>query len=113
MAGHPLQRSGGVDKLFYLLVGLIEVAELLAEPQRVIQGDVQGVGHQLGDDVHIGVGHIQHPARVPDHAPGGHGAEGDNPKSISISGMLTRSGFRNRSKYKLYFMGSISVMLRQ
>ena len=78
VARHSLQRPGGVDELFYLLVGLIEVAELLAEPQRVIQGDVQGVGHQLGDDVHIGVGHIQHPAHVPDHAPGGHGAEGDD-----------------------------------
>ena len=85
VAGHPLQRSGGVDKLFYLLVGLIEVAELLAEPQCVIQGDVQGVGHQLGDDVHIGVGHIQHPAHVPDHAPGGHGAEGDNLSHMVIA----------------------------
>ena len=85
VAGHSLQRPGGVDELFYLLVGLIEVAELLAEPQCVIQGDVQGVGHQLGDDVHIGVGHIQHPAHVPDHAPGGHGAEGDNLSHMVIA----------------------------
>ena len=85
VARHSLQRPGGVDELFYLLVGLIEVAELLAEPQRVIQGDVQGVGHQLGDDVHIGVGHIQHPAHVPDHAPGGHGAEGDDLSHMVIA----------------------------
>ena len=78
VAGHSLQCPGGVDELFYLLVGLIEVAELLAEPQRVIQGDVQGIWYQLGDDVHIGVGHIQHPAHIPDDAPGGHGAEGDD-----------------------------------
>ena len=36
-----------------------------------------------------------------------------SPKSMSISGMLTRSGFKNRSKYRLYFMGSMSVMWRQ
>ena len=34
-------------------------------------------------------------------------------KSISISGMLTRSGFRNRSKIKVYLIGSMSVILRQ
>ena len=34
-------------------------------------------------------------------------------KSISISGMLTRSGFRNRSKIKVYLVGSISVIFRQ
>ena len=39
---------------------------------------MQGIWYQLGDDVHIGVGHIQHPAHIPDDAPGGHGAEGDD-----------------------------------
>ncbi len=34
-------------------------------------------------------------------------------KSISISGMETRSGLRNRSKSKLYFSGSISVIFKQ
>ena len=34
-------------------------------------------------------------------------------KSISISGMLTRSGFRNLSKIKVYLIGSMSVILRQ
>ena len=36
-----------------------------------------------------------------------------SPKSISISGMDTRSGFRNLSKYRSYFMGSMSVISRQ
>ena len=30
-----------------------------------------------------------------------------------MSGMVTRSGFRKRSKYRLYFTGSRSVMFRQ
>ena len=46
---------------------------------------MQGIGHQLGDDVHIGVGHIQYPAHVPDHAPGGHGAEGDDLSHMVIA----------------------------
>ena len=33
-------------------------------------------------------------------------------KSISISGMVTRSGFRKRSKSRPYSSGSISVMRR-
>ena len=33
-------------------------------------------------------------------------------KSMSISGMLTRSGFKKRSKSKLYFSGSKSVIFK-
>ena len=37
-----------------------------------------GGGHLLGHHVHLGIGHVQHTAHVPDAAPGGHGAEGDD-----------------------------------
>ena len=37
-----------------------------------------GGGHLLGHYVHLGIGHVQHTAHVPDAAPGGHGAEGDD-----------------------------------
>ena len=33
-------------------------------------------------------------------------------KSTSMSGMLTRSGFKNLSKIRLYLIGSISVIAR-
>ena len=81
VAGHPLQGLGGVDELFHLLIGLVLLPQGLGQAQGVVQGDVEGAGpggHLLGDHVHVGIGHVHHPAHVPDHAPGGHGAEGDD-----------------------------------
>ena len=37
-----------------------------------------GVGNLLCNLVHLGVGQVHHPAHIPHHAPGGHGAEGDD-----------------------------------
>ncbi len=81
MAGHALQGLGGVDELFHPLVPIIEIPQGLAQLQCVVQGDVQvprPAGHLLGHRVHVRVGHVQHPAHVPDGGPGGHGAEGDD-----------------------------------
>ncbi len=81
VAGHPLQGPGSVDELFYLLVGLILLPQGLAQAQSIVQGDVEGAGpggHLLGDHVHVGIGHVHHPAHVPDGVPGSHGAEGDD-----------------------------------
>ena len=35
------------------------------------------------------------------------------PVKVSISGMVTRAGFKKRSKYRPYFIGSISVICKQ
>ena len=78
VAGHPLQGLGGVDELLDLGVPLVEVPEGLAQPQGVVEGDVDRGGHLLGHHVHLRVGQVHHPPHVPDDAPGGHGAEGDD-----------------------------------
>ncbi len=81
VAGHSLQGLGGIDELFYPLVPIVEIPQGLAQLQGVVQGDVQvprPAGHLLGHRVHVRVGHVQHPAHVPDGGPGGHGAEGDD-----------------------------------
>ena len=81
MAGDALQGLGGVDELLNPLVPVVHVLQRLGEPQGLVQGDVQGpgtAGDLLGDHIHLGVGHVQHPPHIPDGAPGGHGAEGDD-----------------------------------
>ena len=79
--GHSLDGHGGVDELFGGGVFVVGVLELLGQPQSILQSDVQrprAAGDQLGQGVHLAVGHPHHPANVPDGAPGGHGAEGDD-----------------------------------
>ena len=79
VAGHALQRLGHVDEPLHPLVGLVEVGQLLAEPQGIVQRDMQRTGtrgHQLGHTVHLGIGHVQGAAHIPDGAPGSHGSEG-------------------------------------
>ena len=81
VAGHPLQRLGGVDEFFHPFIGLIEIGQLPGQPQRVIQRDMQRAGaggHQLGHHIHLGIGHVQRTAHVTDGAPGRHGTEGDD-----------------------------------
>ena len=42
----------------------------------LLQGDLQFLGHQLGDAVHLGQGDVEHPADVAQHGPGLHRAVG-------------------------------------
>ncbi len=89
--GHPLDGHGGVDELFGVGVLVVGVLQLLGQPQGVLQGDVQRprtAGDQLGQGVHLAVGHAQHPAHVPDGAPGGHGAEGDDLGHVVLAVLL-------------------------
>ena len=46
--------------------------------QRLVQGDAQHIGHQLGDPVRIRIGHIQRPAYIPNGCLSRHGAESDD-----------------------------------
>ena len=78
MAGHALQALGGVDDLLDHRVALVHLPQGFGGGQGPLQGDVQGVGHLLGDGVHLGIGHVQGPAHVPDGPLGGHGAKGDD-----------------------------------
>ena len=62
-----------------LLVAVVQLPQLFGQLQSVLQGDMQApAGHLLGHGVHLGIGHVQHPAHIPDGGPGRHGAEGDD-----------------------------------
>ena len=81
VAGHALDGLGGVDELAHLGAGVVGLLQLFGQLQGLLQGDVQGTrtaGYLLGQGVHLSVGHIQHPAHVPDGRSGGHGTEGDD-----------------------------------
>ena len=78
MAGHALDLLGGVDELAHPPIPLIGLAQLPALLQGLVQGHVQGEGHHAGHLVHVLVAHVHHPAHVPHHRLGRHGAEGDD-----------------------------------
>ena len=76
VAGHALQTHGGVDELLHPLVAVVHFLQLGADLQCILQGDVEGGGHQLGDHVGLGVSKVQRAADVTDRATGRHGTEG-------------------------------------
>ena len=81
MAWHALQRHGRVDELFHPRVVPVQIGQLPAELQGVLQRDVQCPRprrHQLGHHIHLGIGHVQGASHVPDGGAGRHGAEGDD-----------------------------------
>ena len=78
MAGHALQRLGGIHQLLHLLVRLVHFPQRLAQAQGILQGDVEGVGDLLGDLVGIGIGDIHDTGHIADDAAGRHGTEGDD-----------------------------------
>ena len=81
VAWHPLQRHGGVDELLHPWIVPVQIGQLLTELQRVLQRDMQRARpcrYQLGHHVHLGVGHIQGAAHIPDGSASRHGAEGND-----------------------------------
>ena len=88
MAGHALDLDGGVDELLHLRVSLVLGFQLRRDLQRPVQGHLQLHGNHLGDGVHLGVGHAQHPAHVTDGGAGGHGPEGDDLSHMVVAVFL-------------------------
>ena len=78
MAGQALQSGGNFEQLRHLRVVLFHLAQLRRLFERVLEADVQGVRHQLGDLVDLGEGQVERPARISDHRLRAHGAEGDD-----------------------------------
>ena len=77
--GHSLQTHSRVDERFYPLVAVVHLLELGGNLHSLRQRQVERHGgHQLGHHIRLRVGEVQRPANVPDGAPGGHGAEGDD-----------------------------------
>ena len=78
MARHALQSAGGVDELADTLIPLIEVRELAAHLQGIVQRNVEGGRHKFRHHIYLGVGHIEGTAHIADSATGRHGTEGNN-----------------------------------
>ena len=81
MAGHAFNGLGGVDEGPDPLVPFIGVPGGLGQLEGLVQGDMEctrAAGHLLCHHIHVGIGYVQRPAHIPDGAPGGHGAEGDD-----------------------------------
>ena len=78
VAGQPLQLPGKIQQLLYFGIGFIQGPQLPGLFQRLVQGDAQHIGHQLGDPVRVRIGHIQRPAHIPNGCLSRHGAKGDD-----------------------------------
>ena len=76
VAGHALQLHGGINELAHPLIIFILFPQLGRHFQRLLQGNMQGGGHQLGHHIGFGIGEIQRTAHIPDGATGCHGAKG-------------------------------------
>ena len=69
MARHALERPGRVDEFLHARVRLVEIGELPGELERVVERDVLRArpgGHELGHDIHLGIGHVERAAHVAD-----------------------------------------------
>ena len=67
------------------LRGLGEAGLLL---DRLRQRDVEDVGHQLGDALHVGEGHFEHAADVLDRGARAQGVEGDDLRDLLAAVLL-------------------------
>ena len=72
-----LEVERDLDQLGHARV-LLELSQLRLLLHGFFQCDAQCVRHELGDLVHFGVGDVEHPADIADHALGEHGAVGDD-----------------------------------
>ena len=78
IAGHPLHLSGQVHQPTHPLISLVEIRKAFGQRQRLVQCHFQIKGHLLCDVVHLGIGHVQHPAHISNSSLGLHRAKGDN-----------------------------------
>ena len=75
---HTLQQQGCVDQTLDPLVGIVAVFQIRVDAHRPIQCNVQLPRDHLGDLVGLLVSVAKHAADIAHHAPGSHGAEGDD-----------------------------------
>jgi len=123
MPREPLQDLPRLDQVADLRILLIARLQVGALFEGLLERDVEGRRDHLRDLVDIAVWHPLHTADIPNDGAGGHRSEGDDlgdvlgpvllddiadhlarprsEKSTSMSGMLIRSGFKNRSKIRL------------
>ena len=77
MSGKSLQPPAHVNQIFDLRIAVIGLSKLWCF-QGLVKRHAQIPRNHLGHSVALGVGHIQNPSHVPDHALGRQGTEGYN-----------------------------------
>ena len=78
MAREALESLRGLDQLLDLRVALHFRCQARLGLERLVDRGIELVRDQLRDPVDLAVGDVERPPHVPDHALGGHGAEGDD-----------------------------------
>ena len=78
VAGHAFELPGGIEEAMHARVRGVDVLHLLGLFERVVEGDVEGVGHEPGDAVGVGVGHAERAANVADGGLRAERPEGDD-----------------------------------
>ena len=78
MADVALELPGRAHQIAHLRVARHGVAQARLFFHRVVEGDLEFVGNQLRDAVHLAVGHIHHAAHVAQDALRQHAPEGDD-----------------------------------
>jgi len=82
MAVQPFQGLGIGQQFLDALVLFRLFLKSRLHFQGVGKGDVQDIGNEFGDGVHLSIGDIHGPTHIPDHRLGQHLAEGDNLRHI-------------------------------
>ena len=85
VARHAFKGACRVDELFHLLVALVLFAQLARDAQRVVERDVRPCGDELGDDVAVGIAHIECASHIANDAARGHRAEGHDLRHVIVA----------------------------
>src|SRR5271157_953853 len=88
VAHQAFKPLGGVDKLLGLRFVLVGGGKRRRILKRLVDGNVQRVGHHLGDAVHVGVGNLHRAAGILDRRLGRHGSEGDDLRHLVATVLL-------------------------
>ena len=75
MSGQSFQTLTHIDQMMHLLILLIKLSEFRVHFQRFTQGDVQFIGHHLGNGIHERIGQIHNTSHITDDTLGCQGTE--------------------------------------
>ena len=78
MARHALQSAGSVNELADTLIPLIEVGELTAHLQSIVQRNMEGGRHKFRHHIYLGVGHVESTAHIADGTTSRHSTKGND-----------------------------------
>ena len=92
IAGHALQRHGGIHQLLDLLRPLVESLEV-GQAQRLLDGDAQLLGHSSGHHVYVGVAHAHGATHVTDGGASSQRTEGNDLRHVIAAVLVGHVGY--------------------